>query len=311
MKHLFLLLSILVLPYSLHAYFNDIAMDSPYKQAIFSLRESEIINGNGKGGFRPTDKITRAEAAVIVTKAFPDSFKKEKSCIKFDDLEQNAWFAPAINKVVCNQIWKGYAGKIKPAKTMNYAEAVELIYRSKYKKTIASNKQKNGYIEFLKNNQLLPYGYKDRFSSVSRAEFAQLVYNFQRFQAGSAPQKRKVWQYIQDRLGLSSASSKLQKLKKSCITDGGQWNDLVDECVGMREVTCSHLDGYFMECIDVLDGGVYDISLLQTDEINPDDGRFLNALKKHDHACITSCFFDLTAEEDWRKDEYYQINSQE
>lgn len=84
--------------------FDDIDGVEWAKESILALAEKGIINGKEKNKFMPDDNITREEFLKIVVMAFR---LKGDAEIKFDDVKEDAWYAPYIRTAVANKIING------------------------------------------------------------------------------------------------------------------------------------------------------------------------------------------------------------
>lgn len=84
--------------------FDDIDSVEWAKEGILALAEKGIINGKEKNIFLPNDYITREEFVKIVVMAF--GFKGD-SDIKFEDVKDDAWYAPYVKTAVANKIING------------------------------------------------------------------------------------------------------------------------------------------------------------------------------------------------------------
>ena len=78
---------------------------------INSLLEKTIIFGDYESQtFRPNAPVTRAEFAVIINRAFPDT-KIVRDSMKFVDIPQDYWAYDAIQKSYKMGFLSGYIGK--------------------------------------------------------------------------------------------------------------------------------------------------------------------------------------------------------
>lgn len=96
-----------------------------YVSAAF---EGGIIKGYEDGTFKPNGRITRAEIAVMLSRAFDlvdgDTVKD------FNDVPTGNWSFDAIRNLSSNDIIKGYKdGKFKPNNLVTRAEFATMLYR--------------------------------------------------------------------------------------------------------------------------------------------------------------------------------------
>lgn len=108
--------------------FPDVPNGKWYTKYIAHLEELGIMKGYDDGKFIPTNKITRAEFATIISRQYKLT---ESELIQFTDLNLNHWAADDIIKVATAGIMEGY-----PDKTFGHtlavtrAEAATIINRA-------------------------------------------------------------------------------------------------------------------------------------------------------------------------------------
>lgn len=108
--------------------FPDVPNGKWYTKYIAHLEELGIMKGYDDGKFIPTNKITRAEFATIISRQYKLT---ESELIQFKDLNYNHWTADDIMKVATAGIMEGY-----PDKTFGHtlavtrAEAATIINRA-------------------------------------------------------------------------------------------------------------------------------------------------------------------------------------
>ncbi len=152
--------------------------------SIENLYEDELIKGYLDGTFRPSNSITRAEAATIIVRAL--NLKSTKS-ISFEDVRASHYAAQAISAIAEKGIMTGReAGKFSPDGKLTRAEVATLIkraYQLKGTTSVAYRDLKSshwayGSIQTLVANDLAK-GFEDNTfrpdSSISRAEFATFL----------------------------------------------------------------------------------------------------------------------------------------
>ena len=123
------------------SYFRDVSYKEWYVDAIDRAFSAGIITGSTVDGelvIRPNDTITRAEAAVILSRA-GQTLKSDttvQSCSdapfkKFKDVNGNDWFCSAVAKAYGKDIVKGKsADKFGPYDLLTRADAAVLIQRT-------------------------------------------------------------------------------------------------------------------------------------------------------------------------------------
>ncbi len=108
--------------------FPDVPNGKWYTKYIAHLEELGIMKGYDDGKFIPTNKITRAEFATIISRQYKLT---ESELIQFKDLNYNHWAADDIMKVATAGFMEGY-----PDKTFGHtlavtrAEAATIINRA-------------------------------------------------------------------------------------------------------------------------------------------------------------------------------------
>ncbi len=97
--------------------YRDIRAGSTlFPEEVLTLTKLGIFNGDGNGGFRPKDSVSRAEMAQIIKNAFQVSAKQKHT---FNDVPNGFWAEGAISAVQSNGIASGTGdGKFEPAKTV-------------------------------------------------------------------------------------------------------------------------------------------------------------------------------------------------
>lgn len=152
--------------------------------SIENLNKLDLIKGYIDGTFKPTNPITRAEAATIIARELN---LKSTQAISFEDVRSNYYAADAISAIAESGIMLGReAGKFSPEGKLTRAEVATLLKRA-YKLTGTSNVTYNDLksthwayssIQTLVANDLAK-GFTDNTfrpdASISRAEFATFL----------------------------------------------------------------------------------------------------------------------------------------
>ncbi|MDN4492142.1 S-layer homology domain-containing protein [Ureibacillus aquaedulcis] len=112
--------------------FNDVAQVDWFYDSVNRASSFGLIEGDGKGGFKPNDKINRQQMAVMIKRAL-DYLNVETSAtsLKFND---NSSIAPWAKEDVQHVVTSGYiVGKpnnlFAPLAQATRAEAATVIYR--------------------------------------------------------------------------------------------------------------------------------------------------------------------------------------
>ncbi|PFL17679.1 S-layer protein [Bacillus cereus] len=114
--------------------YRDIRSDSTmFPEEVLTLTKLGVFKGDGNGGFRPKDSVSRAEMAQIIQNAFQVSAKQKHT---FNDVPNGFWAENAISAVQSNGIASGTGdGKFEPAKTVTREQYAQFLYNAlKYKK---------------------------------------------------------------------------------------------------------------------------------------------------------------------------------
>ncbi len=127
----------LKLPESSKDVFSDVTKKDWYYDAVYIAGKYGLVGGDGNGKFRPSDKITREQAMVIITKAMKlagmdiNISDSEAAGIleKFMDAgKASAWAKKSIAVCVKAEVSSGNSGNsIAPDKRITRAEATALI----------------------------------------------------------------------------------------------------------------------------------------------------------------------------------------
>ncbi|TPV45918.1 S-layer homology domain-containing protein [Bacillus dicomae] len=114
--------------------YRDIRAGSTlFPEEVLTLTKLGIFSGDGNGGFRPKDSVSRAEMAQIIKNAFQVSAKQKHT---FNDVPNGFWAEGAISAVQSNRIASGTGdGKFEPAKTVTREQYAQFLYNAlQYKK---------------------------------------------------------------------------------------------------------------------------------------------------------------------------------
>ncbi|MFK5708106.1 S-layer homology domain-containing protein [Lysinibacillus boronitolerans] len=115
-----------IVPVASAAQLNDYNKISGYaKEAVQSLVDSGVIQGDANGNFNPLKTISRAEAATIFTKALE---LEADGSVNFKDVKAGAWYYDAIAAAVSNGIFEGVsATEFAPNKSLTRSEAAKIL----------------------------------------------------------------------------------------------------------------------------------------------------------------------------------------
>jgi len=118
--------------------YNDVTSDNPNYAFVTYLAKRGIVSGFSDGTYHPADSLTRAQAAVIMTKAAGLTYAAVNAS-SFKDVPASHW---AINYITAAEkagYLKGFGdGTFRPEQTLTRAQAVSLIMRLATQKERAS-----------------------------------------------------------------------------------------------------------------------------------------------------------------------------
>lgn len=146
------------------------------ENAIQELVDLGIINGYSDGTYKPNLEINRAEFLKIVIGAFKGDVGNNVNC--FPDVKTE-WFAKYICYGKNNQIIEGYPDNyFRPAQTVNYVEALKMLYQANNDSGNAyGNQWYSKYLDDAIANDIAIKGLEPSHS-MKRGEIAQLVSNY-------------------------------------------------------------------------------------------------------------------------------------
>ncbi|MFJ8354644.1 S-layer homology domain-containing protein [Bacillus paramycoides] len=109
--------------------YRDIRSGSTlFPEEVLTLTKLGIFKGDGNGGFRPKDSVSRAEMAQILTNAFQVSATKKHT---FNDVPNGFWAENAISAVQSNGIAAGTGeGKFGPYTTVTREQYAQFLYKA-------------------------------------------------------------------------------------------------------------------------------------------------------------------------------------
>jgi hypothetical protein len=155
--------------------------------ALKSAVENGLLLGDN-GKIMPDSPLTRAQMAAVITRAFGAA--EEGDISEYKDVKKTDWFSSSIAKAYKMRIMQGYAGKMNPNSNITREQVFAILARAlKLKPSDTMNKTfldsdeisdwakgevyalvNAGYIQG-SNGRLNPK------ANISRAEFAQVMYN--------------------------------------------------------------------------------------------------------------------------------------
>jgi hypothetical protein len=120
------------------AVFNDVDRKARYYDAVGIAYEYGLITGNGNGGFKPEDKITREEALTILVRSMmlvklnakaTDGEIKQLLGKYHDNGKISTWAREAVAVCIRNQIITGSGNRIMAKDNITRAETAAIVKR--------------------------------------------------------------------------------------------------------------------------------------------------------------------------------------
>jgi hypothetical protein len=111
--------------------FKDVPRDHPYYNIIAAIVNKGIMTGKKNNVFGPNETLTRAQMAVILTRAYQLSGTSEKD---FDDVPKDFWAYKEISALAANGIATGSNQLFKPNDAVTRAQFAAFLYRTLHKK---------------------------------------------------------------------------------------------------------------------------------------------------------------------------------
>jgi len=157
--------------------------------AINSAVANGLLNGYDTGEMKPGANLTRGQLATIMAKAFHSY--KQASLSRYTDTDPSAWYYESMAKAVQMKVFKGYNNLLRPEDNITREEVFSVLSAafkctggsdsvldkfsdkdqiSQWAKEGAASLAAEGYISG-SGGKLNPKSY------ISRAEFAQIMYN--------------------------------------------------------------------------------------------------------------------------------------
>lgn len=158
------------------------------EEALVSAVENGLLQGTDEGLLRPNDKLSRAQLAAIVVRAFAAKEKADLST--FADVDKNAWYYEELSKAVAMGVLKGDGVNMRPNDNITRQEAFTVVSRllllkegnGENLKTFDDNAQvapwADGSVSAMVEKGLVQ-GYENKLmptAEITRAEFATIFY---------------------------------------------------------------------------------------------------------------------------------------
>ena len=136
--------------------FPDVAAGTPVYEAANTLASLGIIEGFEDGNFRPTENVTRAQMAAIITRALGLSGISSQVQTQFVDVPATHWASGYVATATGLGIVMGHGdGTFTPDASVTYEQVVAMVMRA------------IGYTPFARANGGFPIGYMVAASNVN------------------------------------------------------------------------------------------------------------------------------------------------
>lgn len=163
------------------SHFSDVPSNASYAEAVNTLADMGILNGDKEGRFNPDKTITRAEAATVICNLMgvSEDAKKIKQSA-FTDVSSNYWAAGYIAKANELGIISGYSKtKFGPNDPVTYEQFIKmLICAWEYDEdAIKEGGYPNGYIKTAETLGIVNGVSFKQTSPCLRKDVASFTYN--------------------------------------------------------------------------------------------------------------------------------------
>lgn len=106
--------------------FNDVSSDAYYSEPISYLVEKGVLAGYSDGTFKPSQQVTRAEAAKMIVETL--GLQTSNAVVSFSDVEQGVWYTPYVATLVNEGIVAGYPdGTFQPNGAITRSELAKML----------------------------------------------------------------------------------------------------------------------------------------------------------------------------------------
>jgi sugar lactone lactonase YvrE len=114
---------------SLPRYFSDVSVEYWAREEIHFLYENMIIKGYEDGTFKPTNTVTRAQAAIMLSRALDLNAEKVENP-NFEDVREDFYAYDEIASVYAEGIMLGNDGKFKPNTPLTRGQMAVILTRA-------------------------------------------------------------------------------------------------------------------------------------------------------------------------------------
>lgn len=167
--------------------FTDIPENHTYAEAVYALRDNNVLRGYTDGSFRPNNRINRAEMARLLASPFILSTPVRNDCIRgyegvslFSDMNNTDWYANDVCTLRERSVLDGYPdGTFRGGTYINFAEAAKMVSQIYL---LDANNDPNDefwyepYVRVLDRENAIPTTIRSMNQTVSRGEVAEMLY---------------------------------------------------------------------------------------------------------------------------------------
>lgn len=161
--------------YFMETTFTDVNTTNPYYEAITTVAELSIMSGYEDETFRPNEKLTRSQAAKIISEAF--RLRHDKMKLPFKDIKSKETQFYVAN-LYANKVIKSTQPTFKPNIYITRADFSLYLIRAE--------KQQKAYTQYASNESYMAFGYTEYDEDVVDVELDMYRLTLHPIQEGSA-----------------------------------------------------------------------------------------------------------------------------
>lgn len=110
--------------------FGDVSPLRWSAPAVYQLAKDGVLGGYGDGSFRPTNQVTRAEFAKMLTMVLPNDNTVPTTPRSFPDVKESAWYAQYVKTLAGRGIVNGFEdGTFRPNAQITRQDMATMIGR--------------------------------------------------------------------------------------------------------------------------------------------------------------------------------------
>lgn len=161
--------------------FPDVPAAAPYAEAVKTLSEAGIIQGDTSGNFNPDRTVTRAQAAAFLCRMLgTEESAKIKKSTKFTDVPESYWASGYIAAIAEKGVISGYAdGSFKPDNPVTCQQLLKMLVCAWGWKEDAESLGgwPNGYVTVAKESGYMENTSQAVTANATRSTVAVYIYN--------------------------------------------------------------------------------------------------------------------------------------